>query len=186
MLRPTPRAALFPYTTLFRSRLQQAEALIDWADERAAELDVQDVLLGGDFNAYSQEEPMQLFYDAGYTNLAQEHDPEGWSYSFDGMIGSLDHIVANESGSGRVTGATDWSINAPESVMTQYARYRNNVVDLYEPGVFGSSDHNPIIVGLDAGFPADPGEPTAPDESDEPEEPTDPEEPEEPEGPGDP
>src|SRR5690625_5854679 len=74
----------------------------------------------GYFNAYSQKEPMQLFYDAGYTNLAQEHDPEGWSYSFDGMIGSLDHIVANESGSGRVTGATDWSINAPESVMTQY------------------------------------------------------------------
>lgn len=108
---------------------------------------------------------MQLFYDAGYTNLAAEHDPEGWSYSYDGMIGSLDHIVANETGSDRVTGATDWSINAPESVMTQYARYRNNAVDIYEPGVFGSSDHNPIIVGLDAGFPDDgggPGEPSEP------------------------
>src|SRR5690625_1956718 len=122
MLRPTPRAALFPYTTLFRSRLQQAEALIDWADERAAELDIQDVLLGGDFNAYSPEEPMQLFYDAGYTNLAQEHDPEGWPYSVDGMIGSLDHIVAHEPGSGRVTVAADWAINAPDTVMTQYAR----------------------------------------------------------------
>src|SRR5699024_12739376 len=85
------------------------------------------------------------------------HDPVVVSHIFHGMIGSLDHIVASDAGSGRVTGATAWSINAPESVMTQYARYRNNLVDLYEPGVFGSSHHNPIIVGLDAGFPADPG-----------------------------
>ena len=167
------------------SRLQQAEALNAWADERAAELGARDILLGGDFNAYTQEEPMQLFYDAGYTNLAETHDPDGWSYSFGGMIGSLDHIVANETGTDRITGATDWSINAPESVMTQYARYRNNVVDIYEEGVFGSSDHNPIIVGLDAGFPDDDGGPGEPGDPSDPGEPGEPGAPEDGDGPGD-
>ena len=36
--------------------------------------------------------------------------------------------------------------------MAQYGRYNNNAVDLYEEGPFASSDHDPIIVGLDAGY----------------------------------
>ncbi|PZP14308.1 MAG: glutamate--cysteine ligase [Brachybacterium faecium] len=152
------------------SRLQQAEALNTWVNAKAAELGVEDILLGGDFNAYTQEEPLQLFYEAGYTNLGAEFDPEGWSYSFGGMVGSLDHVIANASATARITGATDWSINGPESVMTQYSRYRNNTVNIYEPGVFGSSDHNPLIVGMDAGFPAveDPTDPTDPTDPEQP------------------
>src|SRR5699024_359331 len=52
-----------------------------------------------------------------------------------------------------VTGADDWQINGAESVMVQYSRYRNNVTDLHEEGPFGSSDHDPIIVGIDGAFP---------------------------------
>ncbi|HIY24640.1 MAG TPA: ExeM/NucH family extracellular endonuclease [Candidatus Brachybacterium merdigallinarum] len=134
------------------SRLQQAEALLTWSEETAAELGVEDVFHGGDFNAYSQEDPMQLFYDAGYTNLVKEHEPDSWSYNFDGRTGSLDHVIGNETATARVTDATNWQINGPESVMVQYGRYNNNVVDVYEEGVFGSSDHDPMIVGIDAGF----------------------------------
>ncbi|PMC76955.1 ExeM/NucH family extracellular endonuclease, partial [Brachybacterium sp. UMB0905] len=132
------------------SRLQQAERLLEWGDQTAADLGVEDVFHGGDFNAYTQEEPLQLFYDAGFTNMAEAHDADGWSYSFGGMVGSLDHVLANESAAARVTGATDWQINGAESVMTTYARYKNNAVDLYESGPFGSSDHDPIVVGLKA------------------------------------
>jgi predicted extracellular nuclease len=134
------------------SRLQQAEALLTWGEQTAAELGVEDVLHGGDFNAYTQEEPLQLFYEEGFVNLAETHDPEGWSYSFGGMVGSLDHVIANPSAAERVTGADDWQINGPESVMVQYSRYQNNLTDLYESGPFGSSDHDPIIAGLDGGF----------------------------------
>ncbi|MGP5384708.1 ExeM/NucH family extracellular endonuclease [Brachybacterium tyrofermentans] len=153
------------------SRLQQAEALHTWSQERAEELGVEDVLLGGDFNAYTQEEPLQTFYADGFLDLAEAHDPAGWSYSYGGMVGSLDHVLGNASVSERVTGATDWQINGAESVMTQYSRYLNNTTDLYEPGVFGSSDHDPIIVGLDAGFREDgedPGEGDNPGEGEHP------------------
>lgn len=139
------------------SRLQQAEALLAWGDETAAALGVEDVFHGGDLNAYTQEEPLQLFYAEGFVDLAETYDPEGWSYSYGGMVGSLDHVLANPSAADRVTGADDWQINGPESVMVQYGRFRNNVTDLVEPGPFGSSDHDPIIVGMDGGFPGERG-----------------------------
>ncbi len=142
------------------SRLQQAEALLTWGEETAAELGVQDVLHGGDFNAYTQEEPLQLFYEQGFVNLGERHDPEGWSYSYGGMVGSLDHVLGSATAADRVTGATDWQINGPESVMAQYGRYQNNIVDLHESGPFGSSDHDPLIVGLDAEYAeVEPGHP---------------------------
>ncbi|MFC7457014.1 ExeM/NucH family extracellular endonuclease [Brachybacterium sp. GCM10030267] len=140
------------------SRLQQAEALLSWSEETAAELGVEDFFHGGDFNAYTQEDPLQTFYDQGYIDLGETYDPEGWSYSYDGMVGSLDHVLANPAAAERLTGGTHWQINGAESVMTQYSRYHNNTVDLYEDGVFGSSDHDPIIAGLDAGFPAGGGD----------------------------
>ncbi|MGP9747265.1 ExeM/NucH family extracellular endonuclease [Brachybacterium sp. AOP29-B2-41] len=141
------------------SRMQQAEALLTWGDVTATELGVEDVIHGGDFNAYTREEPLQLFYAEGFVNLGETHDPEGWSYSYGGMVGSLDHVIANASGAERVSGADDWQINGPESVMAQYARYQNNLTDLYETGPFASSDHDPMIVGLDGGFPDTPAEP---------------------------
>ncbi|MGP9538372.1 ExeM/NucH family extracellular endonuclease [Brachybacterium sp. AOP43-C2-M15] len=134
------------------SRLQQAEALRTWAERTADELGVEDVFHGGDFNAYTQEEPLQLFYEQGFVNLGERHDPEGWSYSFGGMVGSLDHVIANPSGAERVTGATDWQINGAEPVMAQYGRYNNNLTDLHESGPFASSDHDPMVVGLDARY----------------------------------
>lgn len=145
------------------SRLQQAEALLTWGEQTASELGVEDVLHGGDFNSYTQEEPLQTFYEQGFVNLGETHDPEGWSYSFGGMVGSLDHVIASPSAAERVTGATDWQINGPESVMAQYGRYNNNAVDLYEEGPFASSDHDPMIVGLDARYEE---APTLPDFTD--------------------
>ena len=56
----------------------------------------------GDLNAYSQEDPMQAFYSAGFTNLkyteaATEEQP--YSYTFSGLLGSLDHALVLEQGS---------------------------------------------------------------------------------------
>src|SRR5699024_6640500 len=89
----------------------------------------------------------------GFVDLGEAHDPEGWSYSYGGMVGSLDHVIAGPSAAKRVTGADDWQINGAESVMVQDSRYRNNITDLHEERPFGSSDHDPIIVGIDGAFP---------------------------------
>ncbi len=129
-------------------RIGQAEALSAFADAFAADRGTEAVFLAGDFNAYSMEDPMQVLYEDGYTAI--ESDTEGEeSYNFDGMDGSLDHILANDVGFAMVTGADVWTINAAESVAFEYSRHNYNATDFYAPDVFRASDHNPEIVGLD-------------------------------------
>ena len=58
------------------------------------------MFLTGDFNAYSEEDPIQVLEGAGYTNLESDTAGEE-SYSFSGQSGSLDHVFANDGGPGR-------------------------------------------------------------------------------------
>jgi len=129
-------------------RIDQAEALSTFADSFATERDLEAVFLTGDFNSYSMEDPMQVLYDDGYTQV--ESDTEGEeTYSFSGLSGSLDHVLANDAAFAMVSGADIWSINSGESVGFEYSRYNNNLTDLYEPNPFRASDHDPEIIGLD-------------------------------------
>lgn len=130
------------------TRVGQAEALVEFAERFSAERGVPKVFLAGDFNAYSMEDPVQALERAGYTRLASD-TPGEWSYSFDGMSGSLDHVLANDAALADVTGVDTWEINANEAVAFEYSRHNDNVTDLYEPGVFRASDHNPELVGID-------------------------------------
>ncbi|WP_326502423.1 hypothetical protein [Rothia nasimurium] len=50
-------------------------------------------MLLGDFNSYTQEDPMQVLYSAGYTNLGEKYDA-GHTYLYGGRVDSLDHILA--------------------------------------------------------------------------------------------
>ena len=55
------------------------------------------------------------------------------SYNFDGLVGSLDHVLANAAADGRWSPAsTSGTINANESVYYEYSRYNYNVTDLYD------------------------------------------------------
>lgn len=134
------------------SRTRQAQALADWVP--TIQGDVDDVFLMGDFNSYAQEDPMRLLYGEGYTNLEVASGNDEYSYSFSGLSGSLDHVLANASALERFTGADVWNINAPESVAMEYSRYNYHATDFYQEGPFRSSDHDPVIVGVDAGTPA--------------------------------
>lgn len=126
-------------------RTRQAEALVTFTDEVAAEFGTEAVFLTGDFNSYSQEDPMQVLYEAGYTNLQSEGE---WSYSFSGQSGSLDHVLANDAALESVTGSDIWEINAVESVAYEYSRYNYNLTDFYAPNPYRSSDHEPHVVGI--------------------------------------
>ena len=103
----------------------------------------------GDFNAYSQEDPIQVLTAAGYASLESTSHPDEESYVFDGMVGSLDHVLANEVAEDDVTGVDIWDINGYESVYYEYARFNTNVTNLYAPDPYRSSDHSPEIVGID-------------------------------------
>ncbi len=129
-------------------RIAQAASLVTFADEFKTARNITRVFLAGDFNAYSEEDPIQVLNDAGYTNLESSSDPDEETYNFDGMIGSLDHVLANAAALGDVNAVDIWDINGYESVYYEYARFNSNITNLYAPNPFRSSDHSPEIVGI--------------------------------------
>ncbi len=134
-------------------RMLQANALVTFANDFKTLRGITRVFLAGDFNAYSEEDPIQILNAAGYTNLESTSNPEEESYNFDGQIGSLDHVLANAAALADVEGVDIWEINSNESVYYEYSRYNYNVTNLYLPGPFKSSDHNPELVGIDTADP---------------------------------
>ncbi|OKL53176.1 hypothetical protein BSZ39_10935 [Bowdeniella nasicola] len=123
-------------------RIAQATALKDWVAGSE-----HPVFLLGDFNAYTKEDPLQVLYKAGYTDLGEKFSlPK--TYLFGGQVGSLDHVLANEDALEMVTGATVWNINSVESILLEYSRHNSNIKELYAPDQFRSSDHDPVIVGI--------------------------------------
>jgi len=130
-------------------RIAQAQALSSFADSVAADLGTEAVFLTGDFNSYTQEDPLQELYADGYVNLRSTSDPDETTYSFDGLAGSLDHVLASPAAAQLVTGVDIWNINADEAIAYEYSRYNYNATNLYDDGPFRASDHDPVVVGLD-------------------------------------
>ena len=54
-------------------------------------------LIIGDLNAYTEEDPIHVLEDAGYTGLSEEFigDDQRYSFVFDGFSGELDHGLAS-------------------------------------------------------------------------------------------
>ena len=129
-------------------RVAQAHSLSAFADSFKTARGVSRVFLTGDFNAYSEEDPIQVLEAAGYTNLESTSNPDEETYNFDGLIGSLDHVLANDAALKDVNAVDIWDINGYESVYYEYSRFNSNVTNLYEVNPFRSSDHSPEIVGI--------------------------------------
>lgn len=133
-------------------RTDAAEAMVEWLAADPTGTGVENTLVIGDLNAYDKEDPINVFLDAGYSDLLLEHQGEHeYSYVFDGQLGYLDYALANEALSGSVTGAEAWKINADEpSVLDYDMTFKPDEQDaLFEPNAFRSSDHDPVLVGLD-------------------------------------
>jgi predicted extracellular nuclease len=126
-------------------RVRQAESLAAFTEELRASTGDEDVILMGDFNAYTQEDPVEALRDAGYTDLGSEFDADRYSYVFDDMSGSLDHAFATAELTDKVTGFAHWNINAVESFAYQYV----GDPALYAANPYRSSDHDPLVLGLD-------------------------------------
>lgn len=132
------------------SRVRQATALRDWVGSITD--DEESVALVGDFNSYTQEDPLQVLYAAGYTDAVTQVAPGQWSYLFNGLVGSLDHVLLNGPALERATGADIWEINSEESIALEYSRYNYHGALFYAPDAYRSSDHDPVVVGLDDGL----------------------------------
>jgi len=133
-------------------RVRQANVLVAFAAEVAATSGDADVLLTGDFNAYRQEDPLDVVRAAGYQEV---FTPGEYSYVFDGGSGSLDHVFATPSIYPKITGHTIWDINAVESYAYEYDGYE----PLYADYPYRASDHNPTLIGLATAAPVAPDVP---------------------------
>ncbi|WP_193071641.1 ExeM/NucH family extracellular endonuclease [Brevibacterium sp. FME37] len=148
-------------------RVKQATSLVKFAGKQQEAADSDFVYMLGDFNSYTQEDPMQVFYEAGFKDVAAEKTDKS-TYVFKSRTGSLDHVLAlDASGSGAqsksrseaqadvpssafdaITGADVWNINSVEALALEYSRFNYNAGDFYAPDQFRASDHDPVIVGL--------------------------------------
>lgn len=143
------------------TRTAAAQALVDWLATDPTGSGDPDFLIIGDLNAYDKEDPIDavragsddtLGTGDDYTDLIALFQGElAYSYVFDGQTGYLDHALANTSLTAQVTGVTEWHINSDEPDLLDYdMTFKQDAQDaLYEPNAYRSSDHDPVIIGLD-------------------------------------
>lgn len=135
------------------TRVAAAEALAEWLQgDPTRQGTVGRELIIGDLNSYDHEDPIDALRTAGYTDLElREHGEYAYSYNFDGELGYLDYALAGTDLADDVTGAGAWTINSDESALYDYNREFKSASQfaLWAPDPYRSSDHDPVVVGLD-------------------------------------
>jgi len=144
-----------------QTRKAAAQAIVDWLATDPTGSGDPDFLIVGDLNSYAREESISAI-KAGpddlegtaddYANLVKQFvGTYAYSYVFDGQAGYLDHALSSASLTGQVTGVTEWHINADEPDVLDYdTSFKPPAQEaLYEVNAFRTSDHDPILVGLD-------------------------------------
>ena len=123
-------------------RVAQASALASFAARFADK----PTLLVGDFNSYSQEDPIKALEAAGWERVSGAGEA---SYVYAGRSGSLDHVFANAAAKPLLADVTSWAVNAQESVAFEYSRAGMNAhLAIEADNPYRSSDHNPELIGL--------------------------------------
>lgn len=135
-----------------QTRTNAAEAIVDWLAGDPTGSGDPDFLIIGDLNSYTFETPIQALEAGGFTNLVRAYGGlDAYSYVFNGESGYLDHALSTASLAEQVTGVTEWHVNPDEpSVLDYNTNFKspNHQTTLYDPGPYRSSDHDPVIVGL--------------------------------------
>lgn len=139
------------------TRKKQADALTRFVQtEVIPKSSTNKVLCMGDYNAYFEEDPLDSLRSAGFVFLSTH---ESYSYLYQGQLGSLDNAFTTNALFPFVTGISKWNIN---SVEPAYLGYDDDIDDgssdqtnfwsfLYSDIPARSSDHDPVIVGLQLG-----------------------------------
>ncbi|WP_204369028.1 type I secretion C-terminal target domain-containing protein [Methylocucumis oryzae] len=138
--------------SVIKTRTAAAEELVYWLDQDPTGTADTDILIAGDLNSYAKEDPVTTLKNDGYSNLIEAHiGDSGYSYAFDGQWGYLDHALASASLAAQVQDVLEWHINADEPSALDYNtnfKSANQLISLYANDAFRTSDHDPIIVGL--------------------------------------
>ncbi len=145
-------------------RTDAATALVNWLATDPTDSGDPDFLVLGDLNSYAKEDPIDVFINAGYVDLADEFNADPYSYVFDGEWGYLDYALANPTLAAQVTDAKEWHSNADEPIVLDYNTEfisSGQIASFYSSDPFRWSDHDPILVGLNLTPPPDTTEPNS-------------------------
>ena len=133
------------------TRTLAAAALADWIATDPTSSGDTDYLVIGDLNAFVFEDPLTTLKNANFTNLLEASvGGDYWSSVYAGQSGALDHALASATLVPQVTDVKDWHINADEPTALDYNTEYGRDPALFDPTVpYRTSDHDPIIIGLD-------------------------------------
>ena len=115
-------------------RMENATKLINgltWWD------DDPDILILGDLNATTAEEPIQKIINAGYAEQLVRFDANAYSYVYWNNEQLIDHVMANSTMASQITGAYVYHINNDPTLQTSAMKKKYNY-----------SDHDACLVGL--------------------------------------
>tara|TARA_Y100001954_G_scaffold21843_1_gene19967 strand:- start:966 stop:2606 length:1641 start_codon:yes stop_codon:yes gene_type:complete len=116
-------------------RTLQAKTLLDIIDSLYFD---ENIIVLGDFNAYSQEDPIQALQSTNLNRL----ETVNHSYIYKGKNGSLDHVFVSDNFKDHIDQVYTWNIN---SIYPSWINYSYNLAD---SSYFRSSDHNPMVLGV--------------------------------------
>lgn len=152
-------------------RVLQAQALLDWIPYLQSESGDDDVLVLGDFNAYAEEDPI-LLLETGLNNLSKRYVKDPYSFNFFAGFaapfigrGALDFAFATPVMNKQIRDVEYWAINADEPCSVYFydggsSCFRTAEPDpsAVAPGPYRSSDHDPVLIGLDLDADDHPGQ----------------------------
>jgi predicted extracellular nuclease len=137
------------------TRTLQASELTRWLATNPTNSNTNYQIILGDLNSYAMEDPITKIEFNGYINLDEQFgSSETYSYQFGGQFGTLDYAFTSPSLNPFVTGAAPWHINADEPDVLGYStafKSPNQIAgpnSLYAPDAYASSDHDPVLFGL--------------------------------------
>ncbi|PRE69854.1 ExeM/NucH family extracellular endonuclease [Burkholderia multivorans] len=134
------------------TRTRAAAKLADWLTGTPTGVAGQGVLLIGDFNSYTYEDPIRLLESRGYRNLVSRWiGANAYSYVYNGEAGYLDHALASLPLASHVKAVHEWHINADEPVALQYTlayKAAEQQQTYYAPDAYRSSDHDPVLIDI--------------------------------------
>ena len=122
-------------------RVENTDSLLAMLPQAVTLYGDSDILLLGDYNCYTQEQPIQKIVRAGYEDQITRFCPDNYSYVYKGEIGYLDRCFANPSMARSIMRVRPWHVNA--DWYYQYGAYKQKDQSLHR-----YSDHDPIIVDL--------------------------------------
>ena len=124
-------------------RMSNVKHLADFLNAKLNDnyYDDDDILIVGDLNCNTMEEPIRFLDSLGYEDQMTRFAPTEYSYVYDNNVSYLDHAFASQKLRGQITGAAPYHINADEDGALSY-QYSSDT------SMYSYSDHDPIIIGL--------------------------------------